>query len=83
MSFFKYLTNIKECMGAFGRINQKSDIDIFHGISAVFMWKWQRITFLSADGDDRAHQLQALIAIGIHSAGRTLHPGARLEVYGI
>lgn len=41
------------------------------------------LTFLAADGDDGAAELQALVPVGIDGPGRTLHPGARLEVDGV
>lgn len=41
------------------------------------------LTFLAADGDDGAAELQALVPVGIDGPGRALHPGARLEVDGV
>lgn len=41
------------------------------------------LTFLPADGNDGAAELQTLIPIWIDSPGCTLHPGACLEVDGV
>lgn len=47
------------------------------------MGKGERPTFLSANGYNGAHQLQAFIPISVHSTSRALHPRARLEVDGV
>lgn len=79
-----YLQGIKEYLGAFDTINsQKLDLYSVSWHCSSVPGKRQYVTFLCADGHNRAHELQAFTAVGTHGPSRTLHPGAGLKVYGV